>query len=250
MNKNIELVCLIYKSRKYLKFIYDQLKSDLCKSLDWKVGYRLVANDPTPEIESMLKDLDIPHTIYRDEKPNDFYLNRVYRCWNFGATSSRYDNICFVNSDMAFSRNWLDNLLKYHDGVNIPCSRLVESGRIGVAVDRHGIEKNFGMSTEEFNREEFEKYALSISEDETAYSGLLMPCIFEKKRFIEAGMYPPGNVFLIDGVKYAGYPNDRPVYKPGDVYFFEDILEKKYKMRQVTVMNSIVYHVQEGERRE
>lgn len=250
MNKNIELVCLIYKSKKYLNFIYNQLKGDLCKSSNWKVGYRLVANDPTPEIETMLKDLNIPHTIYRDAKPNDFYLNRVYRCWNFGATSSQYDNVCFINSDMAFSKNWLDNLLSYHDGINIPCSRLVESGRIGVAVERHGIPKNFGMTPETFNADAFQKYADQISKNETAPSGLLMPCVFEKRRFLDAGMYPPGNVFLINGVKYAGYPNDRPVYKPGDVYFFEDILEKKYGMRHITVMNSIVYHVQEGEKSE
>jgi len=250
MKKNIELVCLIFKSKKYLNFIYNQLNSDLCRSKDWDVSYRIVANDPTPEIEITLTEMQIPHTIYRDKSPNDFYLNRVYRCWNFGATSSKYDNICFVNSDMGFSPNWLDNLLKYHDGINIPCSRLVESGRINVATERHGIPKNFGMTPESFNRAEFEKYTKTISKDEIKPWGLLMPCVFEKQRFIEAGLYPPGNVFKIDGIKYAGYPNDRPVYKPGDVYFFEDILEKKYGMKHVTVMNSIVYHVQEGEKSE
>jgi hypothetical protein len=248
MPKNVELVCLIYKSRKYLQFICKQLASPHCRVPGWEVGVRIVANDPTPEVEAMLKEREINHTIYRDPAPNDFYLNRVYRCWNFGATSSQYDNVCFINSDMGFSENWLRNLLKHHDGSTIPCSRLVESGRIPVATDRHAIAMNFGTNPDEFNQAAFETYADMISADKVAPGGLFMPCVFEKQRFIESGMYPAGNVFVVDGQLYAGYPNDRPVYKSGDAYFFEDVLGQRYGMKHITALDSVVYHIQEGER--
>ena len=55
MNKNVEVVTLVYKSVKYLHFICDQLQSDLCKVDGWNVGVRVVANDATPEV---LKELE------------------------------------------------------------------------------------------------------------------------------------------------------------------------------------------------
>ena len=97
MKKNIEIISLIYKSIDYLDFIVDQLKSDFCKVPDWDVGIRIIANDATQPVLSALKNKDITYTIYNDPHPKDFYLNRVYRCWNFGGKNSQYSNICFVN---------------------------------------------------------------------------------------------------------------------------------------------------------
>ena len=109
MKKSVEIISLIFKSVDYLDLIYRELKSDKCKVDGWDVGIRIVANDATPEVLNRLKELDIPYTIYNDPKPNDYYLNRVYRCWNHAGITSEYDNICFVNSDMVFGENWLDN---------------------------------------------------------------------------------------------------------------------------------------------
>ena len=76
-----------------------------------------------------------------------------------------------------------------------------------------------------------------------------MPCLVEKQRFIEAGMFPRGNIFLEeDGTIVAGYPNDRPVFKAGDDFFFHDVLEAKYGMRHITPFDSLVYHIIEGEK--
>ena len=47
---------------------------------------------------------------------------------------------------------------------------------------------------------------------------------------------------------FSGFPNDRPIYKAGDAYYFQDILEKKYGMKHVTVFDSPVYHIIEGEK--
>ena len=107
MKKNIEIIAMIYKSLGFLDFITDQLKSPKCKANGWDVGVRVVANDASEKVVNRLKAGDIPYSIYNDPKPEDFYLNRVYRCWNYGAQSSEYDNICFVNSYMAFTEGGL-----------------------------------------------------------------------------------------------------------------------------------------------
>jgi hypothetical protein len=262
IKKNIEVVTLIYKSKDYLHFIVDQLKSDFCKVEGWDVGVRVVANDATQEILEELKKIDIPYTVFNNPNPNEFYLNRVYRAYNYAVESSEYDNVCLVNSDNAFSENWLKNLLKYHDGVNIPCSRLVESGKMKSG--KHAVNcmdsmgYNFGVHPQNFKNEEWVKYSKDISVDKVEPGGLYMPCVLEKSRVIEAGYYPEGNMFIHESHEngqtkrrvVAGYPNNRPVWKAGDDFFFNFVLKKKYNMKHITVFNSLAYHIQEGEKDE
>jgi hypothetical protein len=245
MKKNIEVIGMIYKSVDYLNLLCEQLLS--CKVDGWDVGIRIVANDATPEVLEALKNQEVPFDVYNDPSPEDFYLNRVYRCWNHAGKTSEYDNICFVNSDMMFSPGWISNLLKHHDGINIPCSRLVESGKLRSG--SYGIEKDFGKSPKNLDQEGFNEYVEQISEDKCEDRGLYMPCIFETRRFVESGMYPEGNVFKKGQYLVAGYPNDRPVYMSGDDFFFRS-LEEVYGMSHKTVFDSIVYHIQEGEKDE
>lgn len=241
MKKNIEIISLIFKSLDYLDLIYNELKSDKCKVDGWDVGLRIVANDATPEILDRLKELDIPYSIYNDSKPNDYYLNRVYRCWNYAGESSKYDNICFVNSDMVFSDKWLDNLLKHHDGVNIPTSRLVESGKMRSGT--HGISFNCGRRPNKIDFELWKKYSEITKKDEVHNKGLFMPCVFEKNKFLNSGSYPEGNIY-IDGI---GTLHPRGVIQSGDDWYFRK-LENEYKMKHITVFDSLVYHIQEGEK--
>lgn len=248
MKKNIEVISLIYKSTEYLNFIVKQLNNLPDEINDWQIKTRIVANDATQNVLDCLKTLNIPHTIYNDEYPNHFYLNRVYRCWNFAGYSSTYDNICFVNSDMMFSTDWFANLLKHHDGINIPCSRLVESGKMHSGT--YGLEKDFGKSPKTLKQEEFNQFSNKIKEcGQVKGGGLYMPCIFSKERFVQSGMYPEGNIFKSEGRLVAGFPNDRPVYMSGDDYLFKK-LENEYNMKHITVFDSIVYHIQEGEKDE
>ena len=142
MNKNLEIITLIYKSVDYLNFIFKQLKSEFCQVEEWEINVKIVANDATDNVLNRLKELDIDYVIYNDPKPDAYYLSRVYRAWNYSGSLSEYDNICFVNSDMMFSKDWLENLLIHHDGRNIPCSRLVESGKMRSG--KHGISYNCG----------------------------------------------------------------------------------------------------------
>ena len=126
MNNNVEVVTLVYKSLDYLEFIVKQLKSDLCTADGWDVWVRVVANDATQEVLDRLATLDIPYSVFNNTDPDEFYLNRVYGAYNYAVESSEYDNVVLVNSDDRFSKGWLSNLLKHHDGTNIPCSRLIE----------------------------------------------------------------------------------------------------------------------------
>lgn len=241
MKKNIEIISLIFKSVDYLNLIYKELKSDKCKVDGWDVGIRIVANDATPEILSHLETLDIPYTVYNDPKPNDYYLNRVYRCWNHAGITSEYDNICFVNSDMVFSEMWLDNLLKHHNGINIPTSRLVESGKMMSGT--HGVSFNCGRNPKTIDFELWDKFSKQLSVNQVHKKGLYMPCIFEKNRFIESGLYPEGNIYT-DGI---GTLNG--FVQSGDDWYFRK-LENEYGMKHLTVFDSLVYHIQEGEKDE
>jgi hypothetical protein len=241
IKKNIEIVSLIYKSTDYLNFIVKQLKSEYCKAEGWNVGVRVVANDATEEVIDSLPALGIPHTIFDNPDPNEFYLNRVYRAYNFCVQSSTYDNVCLLNSDNVMSKDWLINLLKHHNGTNIPCSRMVESGKMPSGL--HGISNNCGTNPNEFNSQEFERYAGEISEDKIGHGGLFMPVVFNRKRFLESGKYPEGNIYE-GGV---GASHTRFV-KSGDAYLFYDVLENKHRMKHITAFDSVVYHIQEGEK--
>ena len=240
IKRNIEVISLIFKSTDYLDLIYNEMISGKCDVDGWDVSFRIVANDATEEVIEKLKTLNIPYTIYNDSNPDDYYLNRVYRCWNYAGKTSKSDNICFVNSDMVFSKGWLTNLLKHHDGVNIPCSRLVESGKMLSGL--HAVSYNCGRSPKDINHELWDNAISQLKQTFTLDGGLYMPCIFEKDRFIESGMYPEGNVYD-NGVGKLG-----AFIKSGDAFYFDNVLGEKYGMKHVTVFDSLVYHIQEGEK--
>jgi len=239
MNKKLEIIALIFKSCDYLDLIHKELKSDNCKIEGWDVSLRIVANDATPKVIEKLKTMDINYSIYNDPNPNDYYLNRVYRCWNFAGKSSQAENICFVNSDMVFSNDWLSNLLKHHDGINIPCSRLIESGKMLSGL--HVVSINCGRNPKSIDYKLWNDVVAEIKQDELKDGGLYMPCIFETKRFIESGMYPEGNIYD-NGVGTLGR-----FVASGDKYYF-DKLKIDYGMKHITVFDSLVYHIQEGEK--
>lgn len=240
---NIEVITLIYKSVDYLEFIAQQLNRDLCQAGGWKVGIRVVANDATEEVIDRLPALGIPYTIFDNPDPNEFYLNRVYRAYNFCVQTSTYDNVCLLNSDNVMSKDWLTNLLKHHNGTNIPCSRMVESGKMGSGA--YGINlgiNDFGRHPRGFDFDGWEEFAKTAKIDKAALGGMYGGCVFERERFLESGGYAEGNVFP-DGV---GTLNG-PVIKTGDQYLFE-LLESKYGMKHITIFDSLLYHIIEGEK--
>ena len=67
---------------------------------------------------------------------------------------------------------------------------------------------------------------------------------FEKDKFVLSGMYPEGNVYSTGIGTVSGY-----MVQSGDDYFFKK-LEKQFNMKHITVFDSLVYHIQEGEKDE
>jgi hypothetical protein len=149
---------------------------------------------------------------------------------------------------MAFGEGWLANLLKHHDGTNIPCSLLIESGKM--TSGQHGINLkslHFGRSPNGFDNESWHKFVELMRKDATVDGGLYMPCIFEKSRFIEAGMFPRGNLSDVNGRMEVGHINDENFVMAGDTFFFKT-LQTQFDMKHITVLDSMVYHIQEGEK--
>lgn len=233
---NIEIIAVVFRSVNFTKFIYEQLKSKFNLVDGWDVGVRLILNDATQEVLDYVKTLDIEYTIYNDTNHNDFIMNRVYRCYNFSAKTSKYDNLCFVNSDMVFSENWLKNLLKHHDNNTIICPMLVESGNVSCGW-QFSINKDFGRGTD-VDLEGFYQYAKEISNDSLSDGGSYMPVVFNKAKFFEWGMYPEGDVLDYSGNNMGG-----------DRWFFNKLLDEK-GIKHKTVHDSIVYHIQQGEKSE
>lgn len=224
----ITVVCLIYKSIGYIKFVLNSFNK-YTKNAE----FLFIANDATDKVKKFLKENKINHLVFENKNKEEHYLNRVYRAWNYGGMNASGDIIVFVNSDMAFSKNWLDNLLKNLTEKKIITSRLVESGKI--PSDKSAISKNFGQTYNVFNENAFQKFVYDISENKLLKGGLYMPCVIYKDLFIKSGGYPIGN-----RVEKSGKVT------PGDnILFYEKL--KPMGIKHWIVCNSIVYHIQEGE---
>jgi len=55
INKNLEIIGLIYKSESYLDLLCNQLHDRTCKVDGWNIGVRIVANDASLKIINKLK---------------------------------------------------------------------------------------------------------------------------------------------------------------------------------------------------
>ncbi|MEX2054200.1 MAG: glycosyltransferase [Candidatus Colwellbacteria bacterium] len=225
------VVGMIYQSTGYAQFVYDSFKRH-----QEDEDFIFVANDATDKVKSYLKEKNIPHLIFENEDKDEYYLNRVYRAWNYGGMNAPGDIIVFVNSDMAFSRGWVRNLLKNLNQNRIICSRLVESGKMPSG--EYGVSKNFGRTYKEYRESEFEKYAEIIKKPELKKGGLFMPCMIYKDLFVKSGGYPIGNRKEADGSETSG----------DHIFFYENLEERG--VEHFTAFDSIVYHVQEGEMNE
>ena len=209
---------------------------------DVNVSLRIVANDPTTKVLNALPQLKIPYVVYNSPNPSEYYINRVYRCFNYCVTSSNADLVCLINSDMGFSVDWLKPLVKLHKENYLPTSRLVESGKMLSGL--HAISQDFGKNPKTFREEDWLYYASLIKEDKFLEGGLFGPVLYDKYEFILTGKYPEGNIYS-DGVgTNHGHPID-----VSDNYFFK-VIEKLTGRKHVTSFESVVYHIQEGEKDE
>ena len=247
---SVTIVCLIFRSLEWLEFVYGELLL-LRKSVprDVSVEILFVANDASPEVLNFLSRNAIPFTIAPGRtQPNEWYINSVYRAYNWGAMSVDSDYIYFVNSDMAFDSGALVEVLKHANPNFYLCTRLVELGRLKSG--EHAIERDYGSSPRSFRRQAFLKYCSRVRSDSLVDGGLYMPCLVNRARFLEVGGFPEGNIragslsTYIEGgsveIAFFGEPN-----VAGDNAFI--LRAKEFGLHHNTCLSSVAYHFQEGE---
>ena len=236
------VICLIYKSVEWLKFVYEQVLkyTDMADK-----EFFFIANDANDSVLSYLKENYIPHYVLENtpQEKEEWYINNVYRAYNFSAKKAKGDFLIFINSDMAFTPNWVENLWKSYNGFNCIASRLVESGKLRSGL--YGIEKNFGKNYDSYNEEKFQQYAVSVALPKIEDGGLFMPLMIRKQHFEMVGGYPEGNIVL-------GSDIFRPIIaKKGESNISGDnVLMNKLRTMGVnhqTAFDSIIYHFQCGE---
>jgi GT2 family glycosyltransferase len=249
-NCKVTIVCLIYKSIGWLQFVYDQLLK--YTDLSDKEFY-FVANDATPQVLDYLKNNDIPHYIFNNTKEHrtHFYMNNVYRAYNFAVSKAKGEYVLLLNSDMAFSDGWLENLMEpmlNSNNTNIcVCSRLVESGKYPSG--KYGVTGRYGQHYKEYNENGFLEFAKSLSVDELNEGGLYGPLLIRKEHFDKVGGYPEGNIAAGTNI----WKPEIPVKQSFNVECGDVVLMKKLKfigVKHYTVFNSIIYHFQAGESQE
>lgn len=237
-SKPITVALLGYKSVQWIDFAV----AGIAKAKN-RTKYKLmvVGNDPTDEVVNSGR---LTH-IFRNPDPAEYYINRVYRAWNYAVRETQTDLVVLLNSDMRVSDGWLDALVdaygKDEDKV-LPCSLLVEGGRIESAMPEYV--RNFGTTPGNFRENEWIGYASylkflatpSAVPDHTVVTTepgrLFMPVLLNRDAFLAVNGYPEGNV---NGIS-------------GDRILFNRLWELGYN--HVTTLGSVVYHVQEGEMRD
>lgn len=236
------IACLVYKSTQWLQFVYDQVLryTDLSDK-----EFYFVANDATPEVVQYLKDNYIPHYIFNnsEKQKKEWYISNVYRAWNFAAKKAQGDYIVFINSDMAFTPKWLENLTSALNGSNCVASRLVESGKLKSG--QYGIEKNFGRTANQYKENNFQTYAGTIQEHSVKDGGLYMPLLIRKKDFLKVGGYPEGNIKKNSNIFNPKIAKQGDCLISGDVVLMQKLATIGVKHQ--TSFASLVYHFQCGE---
>lgn len=244
----ISIVCLIFKSTAWLEFVYSQVVkyTDLSDK-----EFFFIANDATDEVKEYLKNNYIPHYIFdnTEEHKSEWYINNVYRAYNYGAEKAQGDFVLFINSDMAFTPNWVENAFSQYNGTNCVCSQLVQNDKFPTdGAGFVGVEKNFGYHISDFEETKFQEFAQTISEDKNIPGGSFMPLLIKKEHFNKVGGYPEGNITVgSDPFKPVIAKKGEPLVS-GDVAFMEKL--QSIGISHTTALNSLAYHFQEGEKQD
>jgi len=257
----ISIFSLIYRSTKYIDALYDSIIRHTPDIRQGNAEFFFVANDATDLVKSHLIDNDIPHYICDNDyvplpqmQAQGFahpeYMRRVYRGYNFGVDRCQGDVIVPVNSDHLFAPHWLENLVRHVSETTVPSSLLVEPGHPDHGLFPHAIAGDFGRSPEAFREDAFIQHVESIATPDTRPGGAYMPSAFMKEMLLRAGCWPEGNLAVPPNNQYQA------IAQPGSPYsiaYADKVLF--YNLQQlgvahITALDSIVYHIKEGEKDE
>jgi hypothetical protein len=245
MTIKVSIACLIYKSTRWLQFVYDQVRKHTDLS---NAEFYFVANDANEYVLNYLKDNKIPHYIHNntEEQKKEWYINNVYRAWNTAIRVANGEYVVLINSDMAFTPNWLDSLIKNYDDTKMVTSRLVERGVLRSG--QYGVEKNFGNVPGDYDERGFHQFAKQIASNHTMPGGLYMPMLIKKEYLERINYYPEGNITTDSNIFNPRYAKKGEDCIPGDKVLVMKL--NTLGIQHVSDFNSIVYHFQEGEMRD
>jgi len=243
----ISIFTLIYRSTQFADFVYESLNKYTPMIARGEAEFFFVANDASPEVLKHLADKKYPFYEFNNQKLSDEelfkkgygkpeYIARVYKGFNFGIERSKGEIVVILNSDMAFSPDWLENLLKYVTEDTIVSSQLVERDHPRYDVFKGAYHGEFGCCMADYKEEEFLKFVLKMKATGLVPGIAFAPCAFYKSNAVKVGLYPEGNI--------AGESFD-DVIETGDQRFFWNL--SKINVNHYTALDSIVYHFKEGE---
>jgi hypothetical protein len=242
MRPKYTIICLIFKSTGWLEFVYKQLIK--YTPLD-NSEIIFIANDADQDVIDYLKNNYIPHFIFNNTEPHlkEWYINNVYRAYNYSSDVARGDFLIFVNSDMAFSPGWMEALIAEYDGKTALSPVLVESGKYDAAINC--ISKDFGRTFRDYEEQAFLNFSELAKESLTKDSGAFMPLLIKKSHFDLAGRYPEGNIVPESDIFNPEIALRGQKLISGDVVLMRKLA--KFGISHKTVCNSVIYHFQSGE---
>ena len=248
----VTLISLIYAGVDWLEFQYGELLKLQNELGPGEVEILFVANDASNEVLDFLKQNLIPYVISPGKNfDGEWYINSVYRAYNYGVACSHGDYVLLTNSDMSYRPGFLIDMLKHRSQNSYLVGKLIESGRLTPA--KSAIKKNLGKKLKTFRRRAFYSISSKILQEGKSPGGLFMPLLVSRKSFLEAGGYPEGNIdreslnsYLRSGDYSVALQGD-PLF-PGDFAFVKRLEMNGWKHE--TLNSSIAYHFQEGEKSE
>ena len=281
----ISIASLIYKSTRFADAVYESINEHTPQLRSQGAEFYFVANDATRNVIDHLKRKCYKHYVNVNPvltpdrlRKNGFappeYIRRVYRGYNFGIRKARGEIVVLVNSDNFFSPNWLESLLKHLTRDRIVCSQLVERKHPKYAIFPGAYHAEFGNHPDNFRKSDFVDYCQKTAIEGIRDGGAYMPCAFHKDLAMRVGLYPEGNVLvrnawhfsLYRSAQFPGegywsrklkrlkiimwrnlrsYFNRTTSIMTGDAYFFDKLA--RLGVKHVTALDSLVYHLKEGE---
>ena len=246
----VSIICLVYKGIEWVDFAFSQILEMQSEFAPGEVEIIICGNDAEPGVLDFLKQNGIKFYDFRNIDSNEYYINRVYRAYNYAASKARGEYLLFINSDMYFPKGFLSNLYASRNSNKFIAARLVESGSLRPSPP--SLRKNFGKSLLTFRSRNFENYAKAKLRPGVHRGGLYMPSLIHQMKFLDLGGFPEGNV---TPSSLAGYINGNapeiwsrigePI--PGDRAFA--LRAERNGVEHVTLLDCIAYHFQEGEKR-
>ena len=248
----VTLISLIYAGVDWLEFQYGELLKLQSELGPGEVEILFVANDASEEVLDFLRQNLIPFVIAPGKNyDGEWYINSVYRAYNYGVACAQGDYVLLTNSDMSYRPGFLVEMLKHRSLNSYLVGKLIESGRLTPA--KSAIKKNLGKKITNFRRRAFYSISGKILKEGKSSGGLFMPVLVSRKAFLEAGGYPEGNIkqgslesYTHSGDYNVALPGDPLV--PGDFAFVKRLEINGWKHE--TLNSAIAYHFQEGEKSE